>query len=65
MTPKRTLKSIRIDLGFTQVEMAKFLDMPYATYRSREEGLHPLLARELSAISQASGVPMEDIIIPL
>ena len=61
---KRTLKSIRIDLGLKQSELAKKINISYATYQKKENGESPLLARELKRISELSGIPMTDIEIP-
>lgn len=62
---KRTIKSIRADLGLNQLEFAKKLGISQATLQKKETGKNPLLARELALISQISNVPMEDIKIPL
>lgn len=61
---KRKLASIRADLGFNQEDMAKALYISYSTYQKKEQGRSPLLASELRAISELSGVAMEDIEIP-
>lgn len=58
---QRSLKSIRIDLGYTQEEMAKMLNINYTTYQKKERGESPLLAIELAMISKYSGVDMKDI----
>lgn len=62
---KRTLKSIRADMGMTQDEMAKRLGISKASYNKRETGKRPLLARELLQISVMSNIPCESIEIPL
>lgn len=41
MTSKE-LKKWRMDLGYFQVEMAKFLHTPYRTYQDRERGVRPI-----------------------
>ena len=61
---KRTLKSIRADLGLTQEEMAKKLGLSTTSYKLRETGKRPLLARELLQISVMSSIPCENIEIP-
>lgn len=62
---KRTLKSIRADLGMTQKEMAAKLGISKTSYLKRETGQTPLLARELLQISIMSNVPCENIEIPV
>lgn len=61
---QRSIKSVRIDLGYTQEEFAKLLNINHTTYQKKERGESPLLAIELYQISKLSGVPMEDIAIP-
>ena len=61
---KRKLASIRCDLGLSQYEMAKALNISYSAYQKKEQGRAPLLAKELKTISVMSGVLMEDIEIP-
>lgn len=57
----RTLKSIRNDLGLTQEEMAKAMNLSKVSWWKKENGTVPLLALELIKISQMSNVPMDQI----
>lgn len=59
--PKRTLKSIRYDLGLTQEEMAKKLGISLAAYKTRESYRTHLLASELLIVCKLSNVNMYDI----
>lgn len=58
---KRTLKGIRVDLGYTQEDMAKAMGVSIVTWNKKEKGKVPLLALELIKISQLANVPMADI----
>ena len=58
---KRSLKSIRADLGLSQEKMAEKIGIARVTYASKENGTAPLLASELIMISVLSGLPMEQI----
>lgn len=58
---KRTLKGIRVDLGYTQEDMAKAMGVSKVTWNKKEQGKVPLLAMELIKISQLANVPMADI----
>lgn len=60
----RKLSSIRKDLGLSQEEFAKVLNISLSGYALKEQGKAPLKAIELKTISAISGVPMEDIEIP-
>lgn len=62
---KRTLKSIRADMGCTQKEMAEKLGISLVAYNKKEKGKSPLLAKELLLISKLSAIPCEDIILPV
>lgn len=58
---KRSLKSIRADLNYNQEQMAKALNMALSTYKLKECGKSPLLARELYDISKIGNVEITDI----
>jgi transcriptional regulator with XRE-family HTH domain len=58
---KVTLKEIRLLLCFTQEEFAKYVQIPYTTYRRFEKG-SKIGASELSRISAKTGIPMDKII---
>lgn len=57
----KTLKEIRESLGKTQPEMAEVLGMKAQTYRYKEWGKTQLKYNELIRLSEASGVPVEEI----
>ena len=56
-----SLKEIRILTGKTQKEFATYVEIPYRTYRRKEQG-SKMNASELSRISVITGVPMDKII---
>ena len=58
---KRTLKGIRVDLGYTIEDMAKAMGVSKTTWLKKEHGQVSLLATELVRISELSKVPMTDI----
>ncbi len=53
---KRTLKSIRIDLGLTQDEMAKKMNLGIQTWRNKEAYRSELTATELLKICEMAKV---------
>ena len=55
------VKAIRVNLGLSQEEFAKELDMPLATYQRKEQGKSPWLYREILTISEISDVDIGDI----
>ena len=60
---KRSLKGIRCDLGYTQEEMAKKLEMSVNSYKNRESFRSSLLAEELIALSEIAGIDPRDVIL--
>lgn len=61
MKEKFSIKSIRTNLGMSQVEFSKYVDMPYRTLQAQEQGQRDLKAKELEVISKKCNVPMEQI----
>ena len=57
---KRTLKSIRIDLGLTQEQIAKKLNLGVQTWRNKEAYRSELTATELLELCEMAKVdPMQ------
>lgn len=55
------LKAKRIELGYTQKELAKKIDMSFSTYVLKENGKTEFKMREISKILKVLNCKYEDI----
>ena len=60
---KRTIKSIRIDLGLTQEEMAKTLNISTTSYLLKENGKREFTASEFTKICEIANVPSTEVVL--
>lgn len=58
---KLSIKAIRVNLGMTQEEFCKMIDMPISTYRLKEQGKSDWTYKEVIAISKIAKVPLSKI----
>ena len=57
----RKLKAARVELGLTQVEIAKLLEMPTSTYRKKEQGYSEFTVSEALKVSKILNKKIEEI----
>lgn len=55
MTEKRSIKSVRVDIGLTQEETAQRLSMPLSTYQKKEQGVTEFTFGEITKLSEIFG----------
>lgn len=58
---KKKLKILRVNLGLTQEEFAKFIDIPLSTYRKKENGESKFTLDEAYKISKLANGTIEEI----
>ena len=58
---KKKLKILRVNLGLTQEEFAKFIDIPLSTYRKKENGESKFTLDEAYRISKIANGTIEEI----
>ena len=55
---KKTLKILRVKLGLTQEEFAKYIDIPISTYRKKENCESKFTLEEAYRISKIADIKM-------
>lgn len=58
---KKTLKILRVKLGLTQEEFAKYIDIPISTYRNKENCESKFTLEEAYRISKIADKSIEEI----
>lgn len=54
----------RNELGYTQPDMAKYLQMSLSTYQYKENGIRDFVGSEMFAISKLLDKSIEEIFLP-
>lgn len=62
---KLSLEAIRVQMGKTRAEMAELLGINLDRYNRLATGESRMLATELYRLNEASGIPFENIDVPL
>ncbi len=57
------IKERRIELGMSQIQMAKHLGLPNDKYSRRENGQYKFKCEELPALNTALNIPMEHLFV--
>lgn len=57
----RKVKAVRVELGLTQKEVAKLMEMPTSTYRKKEQGYTEFTISEALKVSSILNKKIEEI----
>lgn len=63
MNYSRRLKGLRVQMGLTQTDISKLIDMPRSTYIKKENQQSLFNIQEAFEISKVFGLKVEDIFL--